>query len=122
MTKTTPPRGPTDHEVRVQIIAAAAEHFSLYGYQKTTISDLAKAIGFSKAYIYRFFASKQEIGEQICGNCLLGIEADIRAAVDAVDGPHEKLRRMFEAAVESGLRLFTARAYQLLVMGGEKRV
>ena len=55
-------RGPADHEVRDQIVTAATEHFSRYGYEKTTVSDLAKAIGFSKAYIYKFFESKQAIG------------------------------------------------------------
>lgn len=99
-------RGPADHEVRSQIVAAATEHFSRYGYEKTTVSDLAKAIGFSKAYIYKFFESKQAIGEMICGNCLARIETEVRAAVDQVEGPPEKLRRMFKAIVESGLRLF----------------
>ena len=56
-------RGPVDHSVRDQIVEAAEAHFSHYGYDKTTVSDLAKAIGFSKAYIYKFFDSKQAIGE-----------------------------------------------------------
>ncbi|MNC28206.1 hypothetical protein D3C75_764050 [compost metagenome] len=42
----------------------------------------------------------------ICSNCLRQIEAEIRAAVDEVERPPEKLRRMFKALVESGLRLF----------------
>ena len=99
-------RGPADHEVRDQIVAAATEHFSLYGYEKTTVSDLAKAIGFSKAYIYKFFESKQAIGEMICANCLREIENDVKAAVDAAERPPEKLRRMFKTIVESSLRLF----------------
>ncbi|WP_038903405.1 TetR/AcrR family transcriptional regulator [Dickeya zeae] len=99
-------RGPADHDVRDQIVSAATEHFSRYGYEKTTVSDLAKSIGFSKAYIYKFFSSKQVIGEMICSNCLREIEAEVRAAVDAVDRPPEKLRRMFKAIVEAGLRLF----------------
>ncbi|WP_199101517.1 TetR/AcrR family transcriptional regulator [Aquitalea sp. ASV11] len=99
-------RGPADHEVRNQIVAAATEHFSLYGYEKTTVSDLAKAIGFSKAYIYKFFESKQAIGEMICANCLLEIENDVRAAVDEVEGAPEKLRRMFKTIVKSSLGLF----------------
>jgi len=102
----SPTRGPVDHEVRDQIVAAASEHFRLYGYEKTTVSDLAKSIGFSKAYIYKFFDSKQAIGEQICANCLAEIESDVRAAIDAVEKPPEKLRRMFKAIVESSLRLF----------------
>ncbi len=110
MNKTSSPkvttRGPVDHEVRDQIVAAANEHFSLYGYEKTTVSDLAKAIGFSKAYIYKFFESKQAIGEAICANCLSQIEAEVRAAVAEAERPPEKLRRMFRALVESSLRLF----------------
>ena len=67
MTATVPhTRGPTDHNVREQILQAAEEHFSRYGFEKTTVSDLAKAIGFSKAYIYKFFDSKQAIAEAIC--------------------------------------------------------
>src|SRR5947208_9842963 len=99
-------RGPADHEVRDQIVAAATEHFGRFGYEKTTVSDLAKAIGFSKAYIYKFFESKQAIGEMICGNCLRAIETEVRAAVDEAGRPPEKLRRMFKAIVEASLRLF----------------
>ena len=99
-------RGPVDHDVRDQIVAAATEHFSRYGYEKTTVSDLAKAIGFSKAYIYKFFESKQAIGEMICANCLRQIEAEVRTATEGADRPPEKLRRMFKAVVESSLRLF----------------
>ena len=99
-------RGPVDHEVRNQIVVAATEHFRLYGYEKTTVSDLAKAIGFSKAYIYKFFESKQAIGELICANCLHEIESDVRAAVEGAGYPSEKFRRMFKTIVESSLRLF----------------
>ena len=106
ITPSGPARGPADHEVRNQIVAAATAHFRLYGYEKTTVSDLAKAIGFSKAYIYKFFESKQAIGELICANCLREIEADVRAAVDGAVRPPEKLRRMFKSIVESSLRLF----------------
>jgi AcrR family transcriptional regulator len=99
-------RGPADHEVRDQIVAAATDHFSRYGYEKTTVSDLAKAIGFSKAYIYKFFESKQAIGEMICANCLREIETEVKAAIDEADRPPEKLRRMFKVIVEASMRLF----------------
>ncbi|VXC57393.1 AcrR family transcriptional regulator [Pseudomonas sp. 8Z] len=110
MNKTPSPkvaaRGPVDHEVRDQIVTAATEHFRLYGYEKTTVSDLAKSIGFSKAYIYKFFESKQAIGEVICSNCLQQIQTEVKAAIDEVDSPPEKLRRMLKALVEACLRLF----------------
>lgn len=110
MTDTTahpaPARGPADHEVRDQIVAAATEHFSRYGYEKTTVSDLAKAIGFSKAYIYKFFESKQAIGELICANCLREIETEVAAAVADAKQPPDKLRQLFKASTEASLRLF----------------
>ncbi|MFJ4452845.1 TetR/AcrR family transcriptional regulator [Pseudomonas sp. NPDC089392] len=109
MNKTSSPRitarGPVDHEVRDQIIAAATEHFRLYGYEKTTVSDLAKAIGFSKAYIYKFFESKQAIGEMICSNCLKQIHSEVSAAIAEADSPPEKLRRMLKVMIEACLRL-----------------
>lgn len=106
MTPSVPARGPADHEVRDQIVAAATEHFSRYGYEKTTVSDLAKAIGFSKAYIYKFFESKQAIGEMICANCLQEIEREVRTAVVEAELPPEKLRRVFKVFTEASLKLF----------------
>lgn len=105
-TKTTPPRGPSDHSVRDQVVEAATQHFGHYGYEKTTVSDLAKAIGFSKAYIYKFFDSKQAIGEVICANRLAMIMAIVESAMAEAPTASEKLRRMFRALVEAGSDLF----------------
>ncbi|MBX8486836.1 TetR/AcrR family transcriptional regulator [Pseudomonas cichorii] len=102
----SPSRGPSDHSVRDQIVEAATQHFGHYGYEKTTVSDLARAIGFSKAYIYKFFDSKQAIGEVICTNRLAAIMVIVDAAL--VDAPtaSEKLRRVLKALVEAGSSLF----------------
>ncbi|MDO7897498.1 TetR/AcrR family transcriptional regulator [Pseudomonas citrulli] len=100
-------RGPADHEIRDQIVAAANEHFSQYGYGKTTVSDLAKAIGFSKAYIYKFFDSKQAIGEAICGRCLSEIVAAVEQAI-AEEGlsATERFRRLVKTVIATGVNLF----------------
>ena len=100
-------RGPADHDIRDQIVAAANEHFSQYGYSKTTVSDLAKAIGFSKAYIYKFFDSKQAIGEAICANCLAEIVAAVEHAIN-VGGisSTERFRRLVKTLITTGVSLF----------------
>src|SRR3990170_5348630 len=100
-----PSRGPADHTVRDQIVEAAGEHFRHYGYEKTTVSDLAKAIGFSKAYIYKFFDSKQEIGEAICAKTLSGIVATVEEAVAGATTPTDKFRRMFKVLVATEVSL-----------------
>jgi AcrR family transcriptional regulator len=116
-------RGPLEHDVRTQIVLAATEHFRHYGYEKTTVSDLAKSIGFSKAYIYKFFASKQAIGEVICSNCLSQIEADVQEALARVEGAAEKLRALVTVIVESSLRLFLEdrRLYEIAAAAATER-
>lgn len=99
-------RGPADHSVREQIVEAAGVHFSHYGYEKTTVSDLARVIGFSKAYIYKFFDSKQAIGEAICAKTLSAIVAAVDEAVAGAATPTEKFRRMFKTLVVTSVSLF----------------
>lgn len=99
-------RGPAEHAIRDQIVAAAGEHFSRYGYGKTTVSDLAAAIGFSKAYIYKFFDSKRAIGEAISADCLTSIIRHVEAVIADAKTPTEQIRRMFSSIVADSVRLF----------------
>ncbi len=99
-------RGPAEHTVRDQIVEAANECFARYGYAKTTVADLAREIGFSKAYIYRFFESKQAIGEAICSSRLDRIVAATRAAIDEGGSETDKFRRMFKSLTTLSVELF----------------
>lgn len=99
-------RGPADHERRQQIIKAAEEHFRHYGYNKTTVADLARAIGLSSAYIYKFFDSKQAIGQAVCQLILSEITGEART-IAAERGPRaDRLRRLFQTVARRGLELF----------------
>jgi AcrR family transcriptional regulator len=98
-------RGPTDHKRRQQILQAAAEHFRLYGYRKTTLADIAKAINLSTPYLYKFFDSKQAIGEAICSHCLGAVLSEVEASVAATNSPVEKLRRVFVGLGRQGWRV-----------------
>ena len=91
--RAAPLRGPAEHAVRDQIVRAAHDYFAHYGYDKTTVSDLAREIGFSKAYIYRFFESKQAIGEAICGATTEQLYAQVATAVGEGRSATDKMRR-----------------------------
>jgi AcrR family transcriptional regulator len=93
-------RGPADHKRRQQILQAADQHFRLYGYRKTTLADIAKSIHLSTPYIYKFFDSKQAIGEAMCWHCLGAVLSQIEQSMAATNSPVEKLRRIF-AGLES---------------------
>jgi AcrR family transcriptional regulator len=53
-----------------RILESAERLFRHYGYSKTTVADIARDLGMSTANIYRFFASKVEIHQAICGRML----------------------------------------------------
>ena len=110
-------RGPAEHAVRDQIIDAARRCFSHYGYAKTTVADLAREIGFSKAYIYRFFESKQAIGEAICGGCVDELYGQVREAVEQGHGATDKLRRFAKtvASAETGLFFEDRKLHEIAV-------
>ena len=97
-------RGPADHKRRQQILQAADQHFRLYGYRKTSLADIAKAIGFSTPYLYKFFDSKRALGEAICSHCLSTALAEVEEWVAATPSPVEKLRRVFVGLENRGWR------------------
>ncbi len=116
-------RGPAEHERREQIIAAAYEHFCHYGYTKTTVADLAKMIGLSTSYIYKFFDSKKAIGEAVCTRCLAEISDAVRAISEDQIPASDRLRRVFLEVGRQGAQLFfrNRRIYDIVVVSFEER-
>ncbi|MFB9124425.1 TetR/AcrR family transcriptional regulator [Paraburkholderia dipogonis] len=115
-------RGTVDHERRHQIITAAEEHFRLYGYRKTSVADLGKAIGVSSTYIYRFFSSKQAIGEAVCSMVLTELDDELRAIVDRSGSPTHRFRSFARTAFERSLEIFLdgTRMHELVVVAMEE--
>lgn len=99
-------RGPADHSRREQILGVAAEHFAKFGYKKTSIADLGRAIGISHAYVYRFFESKQAIGEAICSQTLARIASAAEQLVAGDMSASEKLRQLPQVLIQEGLAVF----------------
>ncbi|MFS8112058.1 TetR family transcriptional regulator [Rhizobium jaguaris] len=61
---------PARQENITRILDSAEKLFRHYGYSKTTVADIARDLGMSTANIYRFFASKTEIHQAVCGRML----------------------------------------------------
>ncbi|WP_413989317.1 TetR/AcrR family transcriptional regulator [Labrys okinawensis] len=57
-------------EAREHILDAAEALFRRIGYAKTTIADIANALGMSSANIYRFFPGKNAINDGLCRRML----------------------------------------------------
>jgi len=58
--------GAGGHRLRELVVNCADANFRNAGYSKTSVSNIAKEIGVSKAYVYKFFKSKQAIADIIC--------------------------------------------------------
>lgn len=99
-------RGPVEHERRQQIVKAANEHFRHFGYNKTTVLDLANAIGLSTAYIYKFFDSKQAIGEAVCAAALGQAVADLQKIVEQKKSAAERLRLIYQSLTRQSSELY----------------
>lgn len=53
-----------------RILDSAERLFRHFGYSKTNVADIARDLGMSPANVYRFFNSKTEIHQAVCGRML----------------------------------------------------
>lgn len=67
-----------NEETRELIINAAEKRFSQYGFNKTTMAEIAKDCGMSASNLYRFFKDKNDILVEMTVRCLRGIQDSLR--------------------------------------------
>jgi AcrR family transcriptional regulator len=87
------PQSPDYDKRREAIVAAAAGLYARRGFQGTSVADLAKACGTSKALIYHYFTSKEGILYDVMAAHL---DALVDAAGDAMQAgdARERLRAL----------------------------
>ncbi len=99
-------------KIRNSIIESANELFARFGYNKTTLTDIAQSVGKVKTAIYYYFKSKEEIFAHI-----VKVEAErfFKSLVKAVNqqtDPLEKLETYIESRIS--LMLAISNRYQFL--------
>jgi AcrR family transcriptional regulator len=83
-----------ERETRARIVRAAEALFHRYGYQKTTVADIARELGMSSANVYRFFESKKAINEAVALTLTGEVEAEARRNAAAAGSAAERLRKL----------------------------
>ncbi len=53
-------------EFRKKIIKTSGQIFSRYGFRKTTMEEISKALKMGKSSVYYYFKSKEESSRQWC--------------------------------------------------------
>ncbi len=90
----TPPPPPDAVDTRTRILEAAERLFRHYGFDKTTVADMARELGMSPANVYRFFGSKLEIVEAIAVRMFEERQQTFRRILASPGSPSERLKRL----------------------------
>lgn len=92
---------------RMLILRAAAERILHYGYNKTTMSEIAADCSMSAGNIYRFYPSKIDIAEAMTREYAAETHAIFADIIrDAGRSPSRKLRDFFAYRLERTFRTF----------------
>ncbi len=78
--------------MRNNILESAKAVFSKYGFKKTTLDDIAKAVGKGKSSLYYYFKNKEELFEEMMILEVEKMKNAFTSAVDAEKIPKQKLR------------------------------
>jgi AcrR family transcriptional regulator len=94
-----PGSGPLAPLDRDRILDVAEEVLARFGPQKTTVVDVARALGVSHGSVYRFFPSKAALRDAVTERWLARV-SDPLAAIAAEPGPASaRLRHWFERLI-----------------------
>lgn len=86
---------------RGRLLKEAARLFRDKGYERTTVRDLAAAVGIQSGSLFHHFRTKEEILKAVMVETIQLNTALMRAAVEAASGSRAKLRALVMAELES---------------------
>jgi len=81
-------------EVKQRIITASIEMIVSYGFSRFTLAGVAERIGLTKAAIYWYFSSKDELIQEITKTVRHSYIDYAREIADCSLGPYEKLKQI----------------------------
>lgn len=86
----------TSVQKRAQILDAAAQVFTRYGYHRTSMADIAEAAGISRSAIYLLFQNKEDVFRSLADYVLGG---SLQAASAALKGEAPLVERITRAVL-----------------------
>lgn len=97
------PKAFSEHEkelIRAQLREKGKKLFEKQGLKKTSVDELAQAVGISKGAFYLFYESKEEL----CMEILEGLESDFRARIfDFSISPKSNTRQLLAKLFKDAL-------------------
>ncbi|MDG1581881.1 TetR/AcrR family transcriptional regulator [Pseudomonas sp. GOM6] len=86
---------------RGKLLQTAAHLFRSKGYERTTVRDLASAVGIQSGSIFHHFKSKDEILRAVMEETVIYNTALLRAALEEAQGPRERVLALIRCELQS---------------------
>ena len=86
---------------REKIVLCASEIFSRYGFKKTTMEEIARALRKGKSSIYYYFESKEKIFEAVIDHEAQVLKDELSKVIKSTDDPEHILRRYVKVRMSS---------------------
>lgn len=90
-----------DDSPRGKLLSAAARLFREQGYDRTTVRDIAAAVGIRSGSIFHHFASKADILFAVTMEVIRFNTERMRLATEGIPDPVQQLRRLIRAELQS---------------------
>jgi AcrR family transcriptional regulator len=88
----------SENATRTALLDAAARRYARFGPHKTTMEEVARDAGFSRATAYKHFASKDALYRALLERATRGFVDEVRGCIAAPGSARAKLRRIVEIA------------------------
>ena len=89
-----------ESEKRTQILTLAKKKFERFGFNKTTVDEIAKDANISKRTLYQEFENKEKILEELFMFEALSVRKAILNQINKITEPTEKLQTFIRLALK----------------------
>jgi AcrR family transcriptional regulator len=84
--------GKTYDEQKQSVVQAAAVVIQQFGFEKTTMGDIANALNMGKSSLYHYFTSKEDIFLEVFKTEVAELRGEFLKAIEAQPTPEGKIR------------------------------
>ncbi|HUI69427.1 MAG TPA: TetR/AcrR family transcriptional regulator [Spirochaetia bacterium] len=92
--------GKTYEEQKASVVQAATIIIQQFGFEKTTMGDIARALRMGKSSLYHYFTSKEDIFLEVFKNEIAELRDEFLKAIDAEPTPEGKIRAYIQKRTE----------------------
>jgi AcrR family transcriptional regulator len=90
-----------EEQLREEAVQVSQKLFQQYGLHKTTMEDIAKAMGRGKSTLYYYYKSKEEIFDAVVMHEIDEVFKKTKSAIDKVFTAEEKLKIYFSVSLKT---------------------